>query len=67
MTYEDYCKIEGLETGLETTPAEKKAYQAGQHDVAHDIASCFGISTCFKDEKRFLLRLQKVADMEIVK
>ncbi len=61
MTYEDYCKIEGLET----TSAEKKAYEAGQHDVAHDIALCFGISTCSEDEKRFLLRLQKAADMEI--
>lgn len=63
MTYEDYCKIEGLEM----TSAEKKAYEAGQHDVAHDIASCFAISTCIEDEKRFLLRLQKAADMEIVK
>lgn len=61
MTYEDYCRIEGLEM----TPAEKKAYEAGQHDVAHDIASCFAISTCIEDEKRFLLRLQKAADMEI--
>lgn len=61
MTYEEYCKTEGLEI----TPAEKKAYEAGQHDVAHDIALCFGISTCIEDEKRFLLRLQKAADIEI--
>ena len=59
MTYEEYCKIEGLEM----TPAEKKAYEAGQHNVANDIASCFGISTCSEDEKRFLLRLQKAANM----
>lgn len=61
MSYEDYCKIEGLKM----TTAEKKAYEASQHDVANVIASCFGISTCSKDEKRFLLRLQKAADMEI--
>ena len=61
MTYEEHCKIEGLEM----TPAEKKAYEAGQHDVAHNIASCFGVATCSEDEKRFLLRLQKAADMEI--
>ena len=60
MTYEEYCKI----GGLEMPPAEKKAYEAGQHDVASDIALCFGISTCREDEKRFLLRLQKAADME---
>ena len=60
MTYEDYCKIEGLEM----TPAEKKAYEAGQHDVAHDIALCFGISTCIEDEKRFLLRLVEKRNLE---
>lgn len=63
MTYEEYCKTEGLKM----TPAEKKAYEAGQHAVANDIASCFGISTCIEDEKRFLLRLQKAADMEAEK
>lgn len=31
MTYEDYCKIEGIEEN----PAEKKMYEAGQHDVAN--------------------------------
>ncbi len=28
MSYEDYCRLEGLEM----TSAEKKAYEAGQHD-----------------------------------
>ncbi len=62
MSYEDYCKIEGLEM----SPAEKKAYETGQHDVMQTIANCFGISTSLEDEKRFLYRLQKAADMEIV-
>jgi len=61
MSYEDYCRLEGLEM----TPAEEKAYEAGQHDVAQYIASCFGIATGIEEEKRFLLRLQKAADMEV--
>ena len=42
MSYEEYCKIEDLEND----PRQKKAYEAGQHDVAHDIALCFGIASC---------------------
>ena len=61
MTYEDYCQIEGLEMSL----AEKKAYEAGQRDVAHDIVSCFGISSSLEEEQRFLFRLLKATDMEI--
>lgn len=56
MTYEDYCKIEGIEEN----PTEKKMYEAGQHDVANDIASCFGITTGTLDEDRFLKRLAKL-------
>lgn len=58
MTYEDYCKIEGIEENL----AEKKMYEAGQHDVANDIASCFGIATTTLEEDRFLKRLAKAVD-----
>lgn len=48
MTYEDYCKIEGIEEN----PAEKKMYEAGQHDVANDIAFCFGIATGTLEEEK---------------
>lgn len=60
MTYEDYCKIEGIEEN----PTEKKMYEAGQHDVANDIASCFGIATGTLEEDRFLKRLAKAVDYE---
>ena len=60
MTYEDYCKIEGIEE----IRLEKKMYEAGQHDVANDIASCFGIATGTLEEDRFLKRLAKAVDYE---
>ena len=60
MTYEDYCKIEGIEE----KPDEKKMYEAGQHDVANDIASCFGIATGTLEEDRFLKRLAKAVSYE---
>ena len=44
--------------------AEKKMYEAGQHDVANDIASCFGIATGTLEEDRFLKRLAKAVDYE---
>lgn len=60
MTYEDYCKIEGIEEN----PAGKKMYEAGQHDVANDIASCFGIATGILEEDRFLKRLAKAVNID---
>jgi len=63
MTYEDYCEIEGLPV----IPGEKKAYEAGQRDVAQDIASCFGIAIDGKNEKRFLARLQIAANIKVEK
>ena len=60
MTYEDYSKIEGIEE----IPAEKKMYEAGQHDVANDIALCFGIATGTLEEDRFLKKLAKAVDYE---
>lgn len=60
MTYEDYCKIEGIEEN----PVGKKMYEAGQHDVASNIAFCFGIATGTLEEDRFLKRLAKAVDYE---
>ena len=39
-------------------------YEAGQHDVANNIALCFGIATGTLEEDRFLKRLARAVNID---
>ena len=60
MTYEDYCKIEGIEEN----PAEKKCTKPGSMMLQMTLHLVFGIATGTLEEDRFLKRLAKAVDYE---